>query len=276
VANELLLTLHRAWELCYLDPAAAGQIGRELARAGGEFTAAGWLHVAMSEARVGSASQAEEALRLARHDYARANDARGLALCDEVAAILLRRLGDVRGSHRLHAALDARDDVERDAMHRFIGHNSRAITNKMLGQHDEALVQFYAAKDWAAQTRFSGPMVTALVNLGGFHQDLFNLDDARRLTEEGFALARELRMPQIIATAATNLIIIYHASADFQQARAMVEFITTNPGDLPADTASRYALNLALGHMGRAVDVGLAASPLSAGARRRSRCTPGG
>jgi len=245
-----LLTLHRAWELCYLDPAAAGQIGRELARAGGEFTAAGWLHVAMSEARVGSASQAEEALRLARHDYARANDARGLALCDEVAAILLRRLGDVRGSHRLHAALDARDDVERDAMHRFIGHNSRAITNKMLGQHDEALVQFYAAKDWAAQTRFSGPMVTALVNLGGFHQDLFNLDDARRLTEEGFALARELRMPQIIATAATNLIIIYHASADFQQARAMVEFITTNPGDLPADTASRYALNLALGHMG--------------------------
>ena len=245
---ESSVQVARAWELSYLDPLAARQIARELV-VGGEAAAVGWLQVALAEARIGDAVLADDALKRARSDFTHRGDARGLALCDEVHAILLRRSGDFQGSARLQRALDERDDVERDAMHRFIGHNSRALTAKALGRSDEALVQLYAAKDWAARTGWAGPAITALCNLGGYHQELYNLDDARRLTEEALALAREIGARQITATAATNLVIIYYAAGEFQQARAMVEFVVSNAADLPAGVLTRYAPTLALGHL---------------------------
>ena len=243
-------SIRRAWELCYLDPVRAREIGQQVATEGGPLAAEGWWHVALAEARVGEAHAAGAALQQARRGHAAQADLCGLALCDEVQAILLRRAGDYKGAAQLLAALDARSGFERDAMHRYIGHNSRAITARLLGQHDEALRQFYAASDWAARTGWLGPRITALTNLGGYAQDLYNLDDARRLSEEGLALAREAGARQAIATAATNLIIVYHFAGEFQQARAMVEFLTTHQDTLVPGALKRYALPLAMGHLG--------------------------
>ena len=243
------LQILRAWELCYLDPLAARELGRALANEGGVGAAEGWLHVALAEVRVGDATLANDALRRARLAYTSCADARGAALCDEVHAIALRRAGNYTAAAGVQAALDARGGVGDDPMHRFIAHNSRAITAKLAGNNDEALRQFYAAKDWAARTGWIGPLITALGNLGGYHHDLFNIEDARALSEQALAAARAAGARQNIVTAATNLIIIHHSAGDFQRARAMVEFLLTHQDDLVPGMLRRYALPLALGHL---------------------------
>ena len=240
----------RAWELCYLDPLQAAELGRSVAAEGGPQAHEGWLQVALTEARVGEAPQASAALQLARRGFADGKDETGLTLCDEVQAIVLRRAGELSAAAQLQSAIDGRVGLRLAPLHRFIAHNSRAITAKLLGQHDDALRHCYAAVDWAARTGWPGPQITALSNLGGYHQILYNLDDARRLTEQALTLSREVGARQVIATSATNLVIIYHAAGEFQQARAMVEFLVTHPEDLLPGALKRYAITLAMGHLG--------------------------
>ncbi len=247
----------QAWELCYLNPLAARELGRGLSAADHPaWRAEGWLHVALAEVRVGDSALALDALRQARAAYvqadagtAGANSRRGLALCDEIQAIALRRSGEYGAAATLLAELDTRPGIERDAMHAFIGHNSRAITAKLLGRLDEALRHFYAASDAAHRTGWPGPRITALSNLGGYHQDLFNLEDARRLSEQALAQAREAGARNATLTTAANLIIIYHAAGEMQQARAITAFLLDRQADWPPGTLSRYALPLALGHL---------------------------
>lgn len=241
--------LTRAWELSYLAPQQARELGQLLAREGGPLAADGWLHVALAEVRLGDAAVSAKALDEARQRFAARDNAKGLAWCDEVQAIALRRAGDYAASAQLHNALDLRVDFDRDAMYRFVAHNSRAITAKVVGDHDNALRHFYAASDAAGQTGWEGPRITALSNLGGFLQDLFNLDDARRMSEQAMAAAREAKASQTLATSASNLVIIYHACGEARQARMMAQFIVDNTDELPAGAANRYRLSVALGHL---------------------------
>lgn len=239
----------RAWELSYLDPLAARDIGRRLAAAGGSTAVHGWLHVALAEVRIGDAVVALDALDLARAAFAATGDASGMALCDEVQAIALRRAGDPAGSARLQVAIDERGTLGADPMSRFIAHNSRAITAKQLGHVDESLHHFYAAGEAANATGWAGPRITALGNLGGYHQELHNLEDARQLCEQALRLAREAGARPMIATSAANLIVIHHAAGEPEQARAMAEFMLRNPGELMPNAREQHALYLALGHL---------------------------
>ena len=271
--------LRSAWEQCYLNPLLARDLGRRVAEADGADAAQaaeGWLHVALAEVRTGDAQLAAAALLKARSGYqaahtanaanfATATAATGLALCDEVQAIALRRQHDHAGAARLQADLDQREGVQRDAMHRFLGHNSRAITAKLLGDPDSALRHFYAASDAAGHTGWDGPRLTALSNLGGYHQDLYNLDDARRLSEQALHAARAAGASQIVATSASNLILIYHASGEPRLAHEMGEFMRTHADELPPGALTRYALPLALAHLG-AGEVAAALHLLEAGA----------
>ncbi len=248
-ASELV---QRAWELCYLDPRAAAELGGQIAASGGPHQAAGWLHVALVEVRIGDVELARHALEQARALYAAVDDQRGLALCDEAQAIALRRAGEFQAAADLLEALDARllrGGFSCDAMHRFIGHNSRAITAKLLGQTDAALRHFYAARDAAQATGWAGPRITALSNLGGYHHDLFNLEDARRVSAEALAAAQEAGAHQTIFNSACNLIVIHYAGGDMQQARAMAEFMLEQTQSMAPGAAARYALPLALGHL---------------------------
>ena len=249
--------LVRAWELCYLDPLSARDLGRELAQdtgpGTGQTVAEAWLLVALCEVRVGSAAVAQQALAQARLGYANVHDTaaqnRGLALCDEVQAIDLRRAGDYEASARLQAAIDQRVGFTADAMHRFIAHNSRAITAKVRCQPDSALQHFYAASDAAQQTGWQGPRISALCNLGGFHQDLYNLEDARELSQQALLAAQQAGATQALCATAANLIVIHHAAGDMQQARDSAAFLLNQSGPQMAGLVERYALPLALGHL---------------------------
>jgi len=238
-----------AWEQCYLDPLRAVAIGREVAEGGGSLAAEGWLHVALGEVRAGDARTALQALERARALFGPAHDRRGLALCDEVKAIQLRRIGEFAASRRLQADIDKRGDLGYGPCERFIALNSRAITHKLLGHVDEALRDFYGSVEAAQASGLSGPRITALTNLGGYHQDLFNLEDARLLSEQALRAARDAGSAMNIVTAAVNLIFTYHAAGQMAEARAMAGYLLDNESELPAGALDRHALPLALAHL---------------------------
>ena len=206
--------------------------------------------MAFGEVRVGGADAAQRATETARALFAGAGDARGLALCDEVRAIGLRRQGQHEASARLQAAVDARGGFEPSAMHRFLAHNSRAVTCKQLRRIDDALHHFYAALDAATATGWPGPRLTAQCNLGGYHHDLHNLDDARLLSAEAFDEACRVGAGQIIAVAGNNLILTCHFLGQHRAARDAAEAVYAWAHQIPGDLLRRHAPGLALAHFG--------------------------
>ena len=246
--------IEQAWELAYLDPHRSLELGHQVVAQTADAadtvqTGFGWLHVALAEVRIGSVAKAAQALQRARTTLERLGHARGLALCDEVKAIELRASGQYSASQALQRDIDARPERAYTDNDRFIAHNSRAITCKLLGRNDDALRHFYRAFDAAQRTGWVGPAILALGNLGGFHQDLYNLEDARALSEKALNAARAAGARQSVATTASNLIIIYHAASQPADARAMAEFLLTHPEELVPDALERYALPLALGFL---------------------------
>jgi diguanylate cyclase (GGDEF)-like protein len=242
-------TRARLRELCYLRPDEAAALGRSLAGSGGALEAEGWLHVALAEVRTGPEGAADAALWQARAAFEALGDATGLAWCDEVRAIALRRAGDYAASAQLQAELDSRSGIDRDALYRFVAHNSRAITHKVNGHCDDALRHFYAAQEAATESGLDGPRVTAIGNLGGYHQDLFNLDDARRLSEQGLDEARRLGLRQVATITAANLVFIRHAMGDAAGAHEMAVFMLEHPALMLPDVTKSFPLPLALGHL---------------------------
>ncbi len=241
--------LERACERCYLDAAAAAAAGRELAQRRGPLAAYGWLHVALSEVRQGSAADAHAALAAAREGFQARDDATGLAWCDEVLAIAMRREGDYTGSTALQADIDRREGIDRDALYRYVALNSRAIGAKLVGDFDTALRLFYAALAAADDTGLAGPRITALGNLGGYHHDLFNLDDARTLSEQALAEARAAGLRAVVTVSTANLVYVLHAAGEMTAARAAAASILDHPDEhLPA-ARDRFPLALALGHI---------------------------
>ncbi len=238
-----------AWAQAYLNPLQAIEIGHAVAAGGGRLAAEGWLHVALGEVRVGDVRLGLQALERARGLYGPAGNRRGLALCDEVKAIQLRHIGDLAASERLQADIDQRPDLGYSPCERFVALNSRAITYKLLGRVDEALRDFYASVEAAQASGLEGPRITALTNLGGYHQDLFNLEDARALSEEALRAAREALSPINVIAAAVNLIFTYHAAGQAAEARAMAGFLLDHEAELPPDALQRQNLPLALAHL---------------------------
>ncbi|HLL18279.1 MAG TPA: hypothetical protein VK439_05810, partial [Rubrivivax sp.] len=247
--------LARAWELCYLDLEAARDIGHQLtAQTDGLVKAEGWLHVALAQVRLLGPAEAEQALARARDAYLLAGAtpatlARGLALCEEIEAIAMRSRGDCVASAALQAELDSRAGFAADAMHAFISHNSRAITQKQLGHADAALRHFYAASDAAHRTGYVGPQITALANLGGYQHDLYNLEDAGRLSQQALTAAIAAGVGHAMVTTAANLVIIHFATGDMRQARSLAQFLLDRQDEWPPATLWRYAMPLALGHL---------------------------
>ncbi len=245
--------LQRLWMLCYLDPLAARALADEVVRTGGPDAAFGWWHRALADVRIGDANTAAEVLAQARAEFALLTDTTqrrlGEALCDEVQAIALRRSGDYAASAALQADIDARLDITRDAMFRFVAHNSRANTLKLLSRHDEGLRQAYACCVAADEIGHHGPLIVALTNLGSYHQILFNSSDAARMCHEALRLARQHKVQQAIGVAAVNLVAIHHAEGEPQAARAMVEFLVAHAQELGPNVLEKFSLSLARGHL---------------------------
>ena len=235
--------------LCYLDPQAEQALGREIGLAGGPEAAWGWLHAGLVQARTGPLHVTGSALELARQGFSAGANATGLAWCDEARAILLRRQGDFAASAALQAQVDARPGIEREPLHRFVALNARALTQQVLGNNDLALRSYYAALDAASDSGLEGPRITALCNLGSHHQNLYNLEDARRLLEQALDQALIVGIAQALTVAAVNLITVYCAAGEPHMSRAMVAFLAEHPRQVLPDFEQRYAPHVALGYL---------------------------
>jgi diguanylate cyclase (GGDEF)-like protein len=242
--------IDRAWELAYLDPLQAGALGRQVAERSDAWAGWGWLHVALAEVRCADAGEARRAVERARAVFSAAGEARGTALADEVQAIVLRRANDLGAAAWLQREIDRRSGIAYTHHDRFLAHNSRAITHKLLGEVDVALHHFYAAIEAAEACGWTGPRITALCNLGGYHHDLHNLEDARALSEQALQAARAVGARPAVAIAAANLILVHYAAGDGERARRTAQFLIDQREDLVPGTIERLSLILALGHVG--------------------------
>jgi len=244
-------TLQRAWRLAYLDPPAARSAALQaLDMSAPDSLDAGWAHwhLALADVRTAAPSSARMHGARAREIFARHGLRRGMALCEEVEAIGARRDGDNLRCRAIHDAIDHGDDPDYGDFDRFLAHNSRAITAKLLGESDRALAHLYDALSSAEASGCEGARITALGNLGGYHHDLFNLEDARSLSERALKAACDAGARPMVTSAAANLIMIHHAAGQPRAALAIVQFLTEHPEAQLPGALQRIALPIALAY----------------------------
>jgi diguanylate cyclase (GGDEF)-like protein len=249
VAESDDTTLAQAWERSYLDAQDASRLGRAVAERGGPLAGDGWLLVALCEARLGDAAVSEQACQAARERFLAAPDPAGLAWCDLVHSILLRRQGDIAGTVRIETELAKRTGFERTPMFDFVSHTSRAITLKVQGACDDALHHFYDAQEAASRTPWAGPTINALANLAVYHRDLFNLEDARTMSEQAVAQALQAGAKPGLTIALKNLVAIHYATGQSQLARAATQRFFDLRDQLTQGAVEQCAPALALGYL---------------------------
>ncbi len=244
--------LEQAWHVFYLNHTRAEELGHELLRITADtprnvLRGYAWFHVAFAQIRVGDVGVAAKANEEARTIFGRHKDLRGLALCDEVRAIELRRAGRFDDALRTLQEIAACPGLVREPIDLFLNHNSAASTHKLLGHVEEPLVYGYKALEAAERIRWPGPNTVALSNLGAYHFLLCNFEHARLLTETAFASARDAQARGLIGACGANLIEIYHASGMSPKAADMARWLLDNPQHLLPGEMERYSSYLALG-----------------------------
>jgi diguanylate cyclase (GGDEF)-like protein len=244
--------LQRAWELAYPDPPAARAAALQALDLcpDGSLDAA-WAHWLLALVDVRTAAPASARLHgsRARETFDAHQLRRGQALCDEVEAIAARRAGDLDLSRSIQDAIDHGDDPAYEPFDRFLAHNSRAITAKLLGEIDRALSHFHDALAAAESCAWEGPRITALGNLGGYHYDLFNLADARSLCAQALHASREAGARAMVTAAAANLIVVHHALSEPAQSLVLAEFLVGHPEEQLPGGVRQAALQIALAYL---------------------------
>ena len=252
--DPLRLLQEADWQL-YLDSRRAAELGQAALDATEDrptlaLRGEAYFHVAWAALRMGRVDHACEANEFARASFAAHDDARGLLMCDQFDALHLHVQGKLRESLELHLRILARStDVARRPTDLYICHNSRAITRKLLGQHDYMLLDFYEAMNAAKACESPGPHINALTNLGGSHTDLWNLVEAQRLSEEALGLAERAGAWTSYAVAVFNLAQTYDGLGQTAPCAALLERIRHNEHRMPAGVLGNNTSLMAIAHL---------------------------
>jgi diguanylate cyclase (GGDEF)-like protein len=247
------------WQL-YIDSRRAGELGQAALDATHDrptlaLRGDAWLHVGLARLRAGQVAAGVEANEFARASFAAHDDARGLLMCDQLDATHLHVQGRLQEALALHLRILARSaEVARRPTDLYICHNARAITRKLLGQHDAMLLDFYAALNAARSCESPGPHINALTNLGGSHTDLWNLTEAQRLSEEALDLAEAAGAWTAFAVAVFNLAQAYDGLGLVAPCAALLERVRRNehrmaPGVLANNTSLMAIAHLCAGDL---------------------------
>ncbi len=242
------------WQL-YLDIRRAGALGQAAldalaAEPASPLRGEAHFQVAFSLLRTGQAEPAAEHNALARASFDAHDDARGRLMCDQFDALHLHIQQRPQEALALHLDILARGaDVARRPSDLYICHNSRAITRKVLGQHDEMLRDFYQAMNAAKSCDSPGPRINALTNLGGSHTDLWNLAEAQKLSEQALDLAEAAGAWSSFAVAVFNLAQIYDGLGLKDECVAMLERIRRNLDRMLPGVLARNKSLMAIAHL---------------------------
>jgi len=247
--------LEQAERLLYIDIRGAGALGQRVLDATCDtptlaLRGEAHFHVAFSLARTGQADRGAEHNELARASFAAHDDARGLLMCDQFDALHLQIQGRLQEALELHLRILARSaDVARRPVDLYICHNSRAITRKLLGQHDYMLLDFYEALAAAKSCDSPGPHINALTNLGGSHTDLWNLGEAQKLSEQALDLAEAAGAWSSFAVSVFNLAQIYDGLGLHERCAGMLARIERNKDRILPGVLARNTPLMAIAHL---------------------------
>jgi diguanylate cyclase (GGDEF)-like protein len=253
-ADPVRLLEQAEWQL-YIDIRGAGQLGQRTLDVLGVDTATALageahFHVGFALLRTGQAERGTVHNQLARASFAAHEDARGLLMCDQFDALHLQIQGKLQQALALHLRILARSvDVARRPVDLYICHNSRAITRKLLGQHDDMLRDFYKALNAATACQSPGPRINALTNLGGSHTDLWNLGEAQKLSEEALDLTESAGAWSAFAVAVFNLAQIYDGLGLKDKCVAMLERVRRNEPRMVPGVLARNTSLMAIAHL---------------------------
>lgn len=204
--------VERADQLLHMDGARAVACAKEALATTADAPALwlrgrAWWHVALSSLRLGHDEEGTHALGQSRAIYAAHGDRAGLLMCDDLDAMQLRARGLLAEAMQIHDSIQAHAELPRSALDRYITLNSRGLTRSMLGQTDETLLEFYAARAVAEQISWPGPRLQALLNLSAVHANLYNLHEARLLSCQAFEEAEALEAWTAFGLAGLNLLL---------------------------------------------------------------------
>lgn len=241
------------WQL-YIDSRRAGELGQAALDATQDqptlaLRGDAYLHVGLSLLRSGRIEPAVEANEHARASFAAHDDARGLLMCDQFDATHLHVQGRLQEALALHLRIIARTDVVRRPTDLYICHNSRAITRKLLNQHDYMLLDFYEAMNAAKLCESPGPHINALTNLGGSHTELWNLAEAQRLSEEVLDLAEAAGAWTAFAVAVFNLAQIYDGLGLPERCTTLLQRIKRTEYRMPPSALANNTSLMAIAHL---------------------------
>lgn len=242
------------WQL-YVGIRRAGELGQAVLEATAHrptlaLRGEAHFHVGFALVRTGQPRAAAEHNERARASFAAHADARGLLMCDQFDALHLQIQGRLQEALALHLRILERGAaVARRPTDLYICHNARAITRKLLGQHDEMLLDFYAALNAAKACDSPGPHINALTNLGGSHTDLWNLGEAQKLSEQALALAEAAGAWSSFAVAVSNLAQVYDGLGLAEPCAALLARIRRNEPRMTPGVLARNTSLMAIAHL---------------------------
>ena len=208
--------LKECFQLTYVNPALAAAAAQRLVDHLADAPEAperawGWLHLGLAQARDQQPDEGTRSVAEARRVFEQHQVLDGLDLCDDVDALRLRVQGQPLPAYEIQQRLHDQPRAPRSAWHRYIHHNSYAITLKLLGRIDDTLQQFYIALQAAEEAENRGMLLNALGNLGGYHCDVFNFEDAESLLRRALLMALDAKAPAALVISVCNLVQTFDA-----------------------------------------------------------------
>ena len=241
--------LSQAWAFSFADPSRArilGQQALDAAVRGSEDAAWAYWLLALCEVHALNAPLARARLHPARGLFVEHGSARGQAMCAELDAAMALQIGDPIRASLIHRAIDRAADPGFKAIDRFFGRHQRGVFARMLGQCNEALSQFLAAREAARASLNDGALATAMAQLASLQLELGQLDEALASGEAALSLARHCGARSAITTAIGSLIVIHDAQGRPEAARELATFATDHPQLQSPGAIARLAVPLAL------------------------------
>lgn len=279
--HTLAALLDEAWREVMLDPARAGELGRQIvfrARLEGDRAAEayGVMHSAYFHVRQSPLELAQPAVDHARRRCAELGADSAVRLCDDMLGFLAVRRGDFETAIRigeLNQALppDARPPRE------------QAITLLLLHTACHQSLRFDAALRYghkhlalAEAVGDIGQQALALNNLSAVHLNVFNVEDALPFQQRANAIWTALQTRARLGLSVNNLVAICDALEMHHQAFDAVQTWLKQPGGVDPEDLHHYNSRIALALMGVGMDGEaerhLASGPFDSLVNPRTRC----
>ena len=240
-----------AWRQQYADPhraRAAALHAADLASLIEDRSALAHAHFQRSYAaiRLNDPEEANAALAEARALFESAKDARGIWLVCAGEALCARIDGRVEEAIESLLALEAAPPRGVTVADLFIVHVALSLAYRFVGLLEPALKWHYQAVDTARDGDDPILVASTLCNLGGYHSDLHNQQEAFHMLEEGLELARANDADRTTVILALNLTQCYVQLGRHADALALAEAYLTDERYARAMGSPDPALRLSL------------------------------